>query len=93
MFLLEGWRAVFRIGVALLRIIEPDIIRMDMIEMCQYFRDSMKSEVVANEFQLFSVAAGVKVNKILIHNRELEKLREKFYVLQAQVKLENDDTW
>ena len=28
-----------------------------------------------------------------IHNKELEKLREKFYILQAQVKLENDDTW
>ena len=93
MFLLEGWRAVFRTGVALLRILEPDIIRMDMVEMCQYFRDTVRSECVANQYQLFSAAAGVRVNKILIHNIELEKLREKFYILQAQVKLENDDTW
>ena len=34
MFLLEGWKAVFRIGVALLRLLEPEIIRMDMIEVC-----------------------------------------------------------
>ena len=32
MFLLEGWRAVFRTGVALLRILEPGIIKMDMVE-------------------------------------------------------------
>lgn len=48
---------------------------------------------MANEYELFSAAAGVRVNKILIHNKELEKLREKFYILQAQVKLENDETW
>ena len=48
MFLLEGWRAVFRTGVALLRILEPGIIKMDMVEMCQYFRDTVRSECVAN---------------------------------------------
>ena len=93
MFLLEGWRAVFRIGVALLKILEPELIRMDMVDMCQYFRDTVRFEKVANEYELFSAAAGVRVNKILIHNKELEKLREKFYILQAQVKLENDETW
>jgi len=66
MFLLEGWRAVFRIGVALLRVLEPELIRMDMVEMCQYFRDTVRSEKVANEYQLFSAAAGVRVNKILV---------------------------
>ena len=93
MFLLEGWRAVFRIGVALLRVLEPELIRMDMVEMCQYFRDTVRSEIVADQHELFSAAAGVRVNKILIHNKELEKLREKFYILQAQVKLENAESW
>mmetsp|Transcript_27991 Transcript_27991/g.37364 ORF Transcript_27991/g.37364 Transcript_27991/m.37364 type:complete len:123 (-) Transcript_27991:862-1230(-) len=81
MFLLEGWRAVFRIGVALLRVLEPELSRMDMVEMCQYFRDTVRSEIVADPHELFSAAAGVRVNKILIHNKELEKLREKFYIL------------
>ena len=81
MFLMEGWRAVFRIGVALLRVLEPELIHMDMIEMCQYFRDTVRSECVTNEYQLFTVAAGVRVNKVLIHNKELVKLREKFYIL------------
>ena len=30
MFLLEGWRAVFRIGIALLRILQTEISTMDM---------------------------------------------------------------
>jgi len=50
MFLLEGWRAIFRIGVALLRILEPELIRMDMVEMCTYFRDTVRCGRVANEF-------------------------------------------
>ena len=29
MFLLEGWRAVFRIGVALLKVLEPELLKMD----------------------------------------------------------------
>ncbi len=66
---------------------------MDMVEMCTYFRDTVRFGGVANEYQLFSAAAGVKVNKIMIHNRELEKLREKFYIMQAQAKMENEDTW
>jgi len=81
MFLMEGWRAVFRTGVALLRVLESELIQMDMVEMCQYFRDTVRSEVVLTEHELFSAAAGVRVNKILIHNQELDKLREKFYIL------------
>jgi len=50
MFLLEGWRAIFRIGVALLRILEPELIRMDMVEMCTYFRDTVRFGGVANEY-------------------------------------------
>jgi len=66
MFLLEGWRAVFRIGIALLKILQSEIATMDMIEMCNYFRDTVRQEKVADEFELFSSAARVRVNKILV---------------------------
>ncbi len=67
MFLLEGWRAIFRIGVALLKVLEPELIKMDMVEMCQYFRDTVRSERVTDEYQLFSAAASVRVNNILVN--------------------------
>jgi hypothetical protein len=66
MFLMDGWRAVFRIGIALLRQMEQTMMRMDMIEMCSYFRDAVRKERVASDFVLFSEAARVRVNSILV---------------------------
>ena len=62
MFLLDEWRAVFRIGVALLQEMESTLLGMDMVQMCNYFRDNVRHEKVASEFRLFSQAARVRVN-------------------------------
>lgn len=62
MFLLDGWRAVFRIGIALLREMEEQLLEMDMVDMCNYFRDNVRTEKMANEFKLFSEASKVRVN-------------------------------
>jgi Rab-GTPase-TBC domain len=67
MFLMDGWRAVFRIGIALLKEMEPRMLGMDMVEMCGYFRDNVRKERVASDFKLFEQAARVRVNSILVH--------------------------
>eukprot|EP00347_Sterkiella_histriomuscorum_P000255 403376585 len=87
MFLMDGWTAVFRIGIALLKEMEPLLMQMDMVDMCTYFRDNVRKDKLANQFKLFSEASRIRVNQILIHNRELQKLREQFYIIQAEVKL------
>lgn len=66
MFLMDGWRAIFRIGIALLREMEPALLRMDMVEMCNYFRDNVRKERVTSDFRLFSEASRVRVNSILV---------------------------
>ena len=66
MFLEEGWKAIFRIGIAFLQEIEPILMQMDMIEICTYFRDKVRSELVTEPFKLFSRASRVRVNKILV---------------------------
>jgi Rab-GTPase-TBC domain len=66
MFLMDGWRAVFRIGIALLRQMEGKLLEMDMVDMCSYFRDNVRKERVASDFKLFSEAARVRVNPILV---------------------------
>ena len=66
MFLMDGWRAVFRIGIALLREMESTLLTMDMVDMCSYFRDNVRNERVASDFRLFSAAARVRVNPILV---------------------------
>ena len=66
MFLMDGWRAVFRIGIALLRQMESKMLKMDMVEMCNYFRDNVRKDKVTSNFRLFSDAASVRVNSILV---------------------------
>lgn len=66
MFLMDGWRAVFRIGIALLREMESILLTMDMVDMCSYFRDNVRKERVASDFRLFSSASRVRVNPILV---------------------------
>ena len=67
MFILEGWRSVFKVGIALLRQLEQTLITMDMTEMCSYFRDTVRRERVAKPFELFQRASRVRVNKILVN--------------------------
>lgn len=70
-FLVEGWRAIFRIGVAWLKMMEDELMNMNMENMCLFLRDTVRCERISSEFKLYSLAARVRVNKILIHNREL----------------------
>lgn len=67
MFITEGWKAVFKIGIALLQEMEPNLIKMEMIEMCTYFRDTVRTQRINNEFSLFARASRVHVNKMLVN--------------------------
>jgi hypothetical protein len=62
MFLMDGWRAVFRIGIALLREMEKNLLQMDMVEMSTYFRDSVRKDKISNQFKLFYEASRIRVN-------------------------------
>ena len=62
MFLMDGWRAVFRIGIALLREMEQNLLQMDMVEMSTYFRDSVRKDKITNQFKLFYEASRIRVN-------------------------------
>mmetsp|Transcript_26495 Transcript_26495/g.25628 ORF Transcript_26495/g.25628 Transcript_26495/m.25628 type:complete len:92 (-) Transcript_26495:783-1058(-) len=61
-FIIDGWKAVFRIGIALLREMEGVLLKMDMVQMSNYFRDNVRKEKVTSEFKLFSEAQRVRVN-------------------------------
>jgi hypothetical protein len=61
-FIMDGWRAVFRIGISLLKEMESNLLQMDMVQMCTYFRDNVRTEMVTSEFILFSEAQRVRVN-------------------------------
>jgi hypothetical protein len=63
---MDGWRAIFRIGIALLKEMQGTLLSMDMVDMCNYFRDNVRKERVASDFRLFSSASLVRVNPILV---------------------------
>lgn len=44
MFILEGWKAVFRIGIGLLKQLEPELIGKDMMETSEYFRVQVRHQ-------------------------------------------------
>ena len=62
MFLMDGWRAVFRVGIALLRDMESNLLQMDMVDMSTYFRDSVRKDKINNQFKLFYEASRIRVN-------------------------------
>jgi hypothetical protein len=66
MFIMDGWRAVFRIGIQLLRQMEPVLLQKDLIEITVYFRDHVRHQKMENEFELFLEAANVRVNRVLV---------------------------
>jgi len=53
MFIVEGWKAIFRIGIAVLKQLEPKLIKMEMTEMCVYFRETVRKEMCMEKFALF----------------------------------------
>ena len=50
MFLMEGWRAIFRVGLAMLMEMEATLVEMDMPEMCMYFQQNVRYNKIAPEF-------------------------------------------
>lgn len=61
----------------MLQELEPRLNKMDLAEICMFFREDIKSETdILDKFKLFS-----RSNRIRVHNKELSQLREKFYII------------
>ena len=48
MYLMDGWKSVFRIGISLLKEMEEIMLQMDMVDMSTYFRDNVRKDNIAN---------------------------------------------
>ena len=66
MFIVEGWKAVFRIGVALMKQLEPFIVNREMTEICEFFRLQVRHEKLFDPLALYECAQTVRVNNILV---------------------------
>ena len=77
----DGWTSVYRIGIALLRKIQPELLNMDMFEITKYLRDSVRNDKINMHKLLISAEA------ITIYHEDILNYTEKFIIEQAEVKL------
>jgi hypothetical protein len=66
MFIQEGWKSIFRVGISLLRMLEAEMLKMDMMQLCEYFRDRVRHQILFEPLALFESAARVRVNNIFV---------------------------
>lgn len=46
MFIVEGWKSVFRVGIALLKQLESQILTRDMMECCEFLREDVRHKLL-----------------------------------------------
>ena len=80
----DGWNSVYRIGIAILRSIEPKLLKMDMFEITAYLRESVRKDPI-NIHQLL-----VDAEKIMITPEDIENYTERFMIEQAEYKIKNN---
>jgi len=44
MFLMDGWRSLFKIGITLLKQMEETLLDKDLIDITIYFREQVRTE-------------------------------------------------
>lgn len=67
MFVSEGWKAVFRIGIALLKQLEPFLLaKEDMMATCEFLRDEVRNDILFEPRMLFECAQHLRVHNILV---------------------------
>ena len=92
LFVVEGWPAVYRVGVSLLtNFLQEPVLQMDsMMEISQYFRDDVRKGETFTLESMHSIIMGS--HEIQLTKNDLIKLKEEFYVNLAKQKLQEHDT-
>lgn len=77
----DGWTSMYRIGIALLRQIQPILLKMDMFEITKFLRESLRKDKVKIHELLMTA------ERITINPEDIEHYKEKFIIEQAEIKL------
>ena len=86
-FLLDKWKAIFKFSLMILNSMKDKLITMDLITFSKFIKDNKNNSSLIN-FQEFS--EHYKDYKIT--NRQLNELREDYFIEQLKNKLENNET-
>ena len=85
-FILDKWKAIFKFSLMILNSMKDKLIKMDLITFSQFIKDNKNNSSLIN-FKEFS--EHYKDYKIT--NRQLNELREDFFIEQLRTKLEDNE--
>ena len=86
-FIFDKWKAIFKFSLMILNSMKDKLIKMDLITFSQYIKDNKNNSTLIN-FEEFS--KHYKDYKIT--NRQLNELREDFFIEQVKNKIESADS-
>ena len=86
-FIIDKWKALFKFCMILLDFMKENLLKMDLNSFSQYFRSnelltSLSFEEIIKHY-----------NEYKITNKQLEDLREEFFIEQVKSKLDNNNEW
>ena len=86
-FIFDKWKAIFKFSLMILNTMKDKLIKMDLITFSQFIKDNKNNSELLN-FDEFS--KNYKDYKIT--NRQLNELREEFFIEQVKNKIESADS-
>ena len=87
-FIIEKWKAIFRISIILLGMMKDKLINLDLTEFCLFF----KSDEVKKNIDFKYICQHYRDYKIT--NKKLGELKEEFFVEKVKEKLDDKmDEW
>jgi hypothetical protein len=66
LFITEGWKAIFRIGIGLLKLLETQLLTKDMMETSEFFRVQVRHDTLFEPSALYECAQNIRVNNIFV---------------------------
>ena len=88
-FIFDKWKAIFKCSLMILDSMKDKLITMDLVTFSKYIKDNKDNSTLFN-FDEFSK----HYKKYKITNRQLNELRENFFIDQLKTKLDvNDYEW
>ena len=88
LFIIDKWKAIFKISMVLLGLIKDKIKDLDLTEFCLFFKSNEIKEMITFKY----ICEHYKDFKIT--NKELYELKEEFFVEKIKEKLDNkNEEW
>ena len=85
LFIIDKWKAIFRISIILLDSIKDKLLKLDLNEFCLFIKSKEIKESVKYKY------ICQRYNDYNISNKKLKELKEEFFISKVQEKLEDKE--